>query len=76
MIGGRALAQVGDFVTVGATWVNAHNTRTTLGSFDSNPTKGTLGDGQARVPINAIALVLSDDSPEDGEGGTALFSTI
>ena len=74
MLGGRALAQVGDFVTVGATWVNAHNTRTTLGSFDSNPTKGTLGDGQARVPINAIALVLSDDSPEDGEGGTALFS--
>ena len=74
MIGGRALAQVGDFVTVGATYINAHNTRTTLDSFGSNPVKGTLGDGQARVPITAIALVLSDDSPADGEGGTALFA--
>jgi hypothetical protein len=74
MLGGRATAQVGDFVTVGATWVNAHNSRSTLGSFDGNPVKGTLGEGQARVPITAIAVVLSDDSPEDGEGGAALFA--
>jgi hypothetical protein len=74
MVGGRALAQVGDFVTIGATYLNTHTTRTTLGSFEGNPVHGTLGDGQARVPVTAIALILSDDSPEDGEGGAALFA--
>ncbi|MEW6754882.1 MAG: hypothetical protein AB1505_28455 [Candidatus Latescibacterota bacterium] len=74
LVGGRGTAQVGDFLTLGATFLNAHNTRTTLGAFDSNPMKGTLGDGQAEVPLTAIALVLSDDSPEDGEGGAALFA--
>jgi hypothetical protein len=74
MVGGRALAQVGDFVTLGVTYLNTHTTRTTLGSFEGNPVQGTLGDGQARVPVTAIALILSDDSPEDGEGGAALFA--
>lgn len=74
LMGGRVLSQVGDFVTVGFTYLNTHTTRTTLGSFESSPIKGTLGDGQTRVPINAISLILSDDSPEDGEGGAALFA--
>jgi len=74
MFGGRATAQVGDFVTVGATYLNAHHARTTLGSFFSSTSfKGTLGEGQTSVPVTAIALVLSDDSPEDDVGGAALF---
>ena len=74
LVGGRTTVQVGDFVTVGATYLNAHHSRTTLGSFFSSSSfKGTLGEGQASLPVTAIALVLSDDSPEDGEGGAALF---
>ena len=74
LVGGRALAQLGDFVTLGVTYANTHTTRTTLGSFESNPVRGTLGDGQVRVPVTAIALILSDDSPEDAEGGASLFT--
>ncbi len=75
MVGGRATAQVGDFVTVGATYLNAHNSRTTLGSeLSTNSFEGTLGDGQVSVPVTAITLVLSDDSPEDGVAGAALFA--
>ena len=75
LVGGRTTAQVGDFVTVGATYLNAHHSRTTLGSsFSSTSFKGTLGEGQTSLPVTAIALVLGDDSPEDGEGGAALFA--
>ena len=35
---------------------------------------GTLTSGQSSTPLTAIAIVLSDDSPADGEGGAALFS--
>ena len=74
LIGGRATAQVGDFVKVGATFINAHNARSTVDAFSGNSFKGTLGEDQAAQPgITAIAVVLSDDSPEDGVGGSALF---
>ena len=74
MIGGRVTGQVGDFVTVGGTFINAHNSRTSLGAFSNNSLKGTLGEGQGSSPVRAIALILSDDSPEDGVAGAALFS--
>lgn len=74
MLGGRATAQVGDFVKIGATLVNAHNSQTLANAFERNPLVGTLGANQGGTPVSAIALVLSDDSPEDGIGGAALFS--
>ena len=74
MMGGRATAQVGDFVKIGATMVNAHNSQTLGEAFERNPFVGTLGAEQGNDPVTAIAVVLSDDSPEDGRGGAALFA--
>ncbi|NKB67738.1 MAG: hypothetical protein GKR89_11805 [Candidatus Latescibacteria bacterium] len=74
LMGGRATAQVGDFVKLGATLVNAHNSQTLANAFERNPFVGTLGAEQGSNPVTAIAVVLSDDSPEDGIGGAALFA--
>ena len=73
LVGGRATAQVGDFITLGATLVDARNANTALDMFDGNFIAGNLTAGQSGTPVTAIAIVLSDDSPEDGEGGAALF---
>ena len=43
-------------------------------AFERNPFIGTLGAGQGSDPIRVLAVVLSDDSPEDGQGGAALFA--
>ena len=74
LMGGRVVAQVGDFVEVGATMVNAHNSTTFEDAFEQNPLKGTLAANQGAVPVRGLALVLSDDSPDDGVAGAALFS--
>jgi len=74
LMGGRATAQVGDFVKLGATMVNAHNSQTLAEAFERNPFVGTLGAEQGSSPVTAIAVVLSDDSPEDNTGGAALFA--
>ena len=74
MMGGRATAQIGDFVKIGGTFVNAHNSQTLAEAFERNPFVGTLGAEQGSKPVTAIAIVLSDDSPEDGTGGAALFA--
>ena len=73
LVAGRGVASVGDFVKVGATLVNAHNSRTLVEAFESNPFVGTLGTNQGALPLTGIALVLTDDSPEDGTGGATLF---
>ena len=57
-----------------ATMVNAHNSQTLGEAFERNPFVGTLGAEQGSDPVTAIAVVLSDDSPEDGRGGAALFA--
>ena len=74
LVGGRATIQVGDFITVGGTLVDARNANTSLDMFSGNFIAGNLTSGQSSTPVSAIAIVLSDDSPEDGEGGAALFS--
>ncbi len=73
LMAGRGVAQVGDFVRIGATLVNAHNSRTFSEAFERNPFVGTLGANQAGAPLTGIALILSDDSPEDGKGGATLY---
>ena len=72
--GGRATFQVGDFVELGATLVNAHNANTALDLFGGDLLAGNLTNGQSSTPLTALAVVLSDDSPQDSEGGTALFN--
>jgi hypothetical protein len=74
LMAGRATAQIGDFARLGATLVNAHNSRTFADAFERNPFVGGLGANQGSRPVDGIALVLSDDSPADGRGGATLIS--
>ena len=71
---GRLEADLGSGLTVGLTLVNAHNTNGSHKSFDGNPFTGQLTSGQLGRRQNLLALRLSDDSPEDGEGGAVLFA--
>ena len=73
-VGGQLTSQLGDFVTVGATYLNAHHSNTLLESFVGSRFRGDLTVDQNGTAINRIEIVLEDDSPEDGEGGAALFS--
>lgn len=72
MLGGRGTVQIGDFVKVGGTYVNAFNSQTKNQAFQGNPFKGTLTEGQ-NGDITRLEIRLSDDSPGDGEAGTAFF---
>ena len=74
LMGGRLLVHIGEFVTAGGTLVNAHQSQTVLEPGKLNPLKGTLTTEQNRHDIAFLQIRLSDDSPEDGEGGAALFS--
>ena len=71
---GRLEADLGGVLTLGLTLVNAHNTNGSRKSFDGNPLTGHLTSGQLGRRQNLLALRISDDSPEDGEGGAALFA--
>ena len=73
-VGGQFTGQLGDFVSVGATYLNAHHSNTLLESFIGSRFRGDLTVDQNGTAINRIEIVLEDDSPEDGEGGAALFS--
>ena len=73
LLGGRGVLQLGDFVKVGATYVNAFNATTKGQAFEGNPFKGTLTEGQNNGDIGRIQVVLSDDSPEDNMAGAAFF---
>ena len=73
LIGGRSTMQVGDFVKLGATYINAFNSSTKGQAFQGNPFKGTLTEGQNNADVSRIEVRLSDDSPEDGRAGAAFF---
>ena len=72
LLGGRFTAQVGDFVTLGVTAVNSHQSNTLVDGFRGNPISGELTLDQ-KATVSAIEIVLRDDSPEDGIGGAAFF---
>ena len=72
LLGGRGTIQVGDFVRLGTTYVSAFNAQTKNQAFSGNPFRGTLTEGQNN-DVTRIEIRLSDDSPEDGDGGTAFF---
>jgi len=67
----RTIKRLGDVLSLGGTYVNAHNARTSL-RLAGDPRKGHLWDAQNH-DITFITLRLSDDSPEDGVLGAALF---
>jgi len=72
LLGGRSTVQVGDFVRVGATYVNVFNARTRGQAFQGNPLRGSLTEAQ-NADITEIKIRLGDDSPEDLVYGAALF---
>jgi len=70
----RVEADVAGHLTLGLTAVNAHNANGSRESFRDNPFKGLLTSGQLDRRLNHLVVRLSDDSPEDEEGGAVLFS--
>ena len=74
LTGGRATAQIGDFVRVGATYVSAHNSFQLLDAFEGSPRSGSITSPQNVENVSQLFVRLSDDSPEDNEGGASLFA--
>ena len=72
MMGVRGTAQVGDFAKVGVTYINASDRNSQL-SMSENSVKGLLSGGLNTGYIRMLTVRLSDDSPEDGEGGALLY---
>ena len=70
----RAVGNLADFVRIGGTFVNAHNGRSSTVPFDGSPWTGRLSSHQSGARINRITVRITDDSPEAGERGPALFA--
>ena len=75
LIGGRVEVQIGDFAKVGGTFINAHQAYTQLESFSGDMFRGALTGPQNFASVSRIDVRISDDSPEDGTGGGALFAS-
>lgn len=74
LTGGRATAQVGDYLKLGANYVSAHNSNQLLDAFEGSPRSGSIAGSQNAENITKLFLRLADDSPEDNAGGAALFA--
>ena len=74
LIGGRTRVRLGDAITLGGVFVNSHNGRGTVQSFEGNPFKGELTSLQLQNQISTIVIRLSDDSPADNVGGSVLLA--
>jgi hypothetical protein len=72
LVGVRGVAQVGDFLKLGGTYVNAGHWNSGL-EMGKNSLKGTLGGRLNTGNARRLVVRLSDDSPEDGVGGALLF---
>lgn len=72
MLGVRGIAQIGDFVKMGLTYLNASHRNSQLAMGD-NSSKGLLSGGLNTGYVRTLTVRLSDDSPEDGEGGALLY---
>ena len=73
LMGGRTTVQIGDFTTLGFTFINAHQSNSLTEGFGGNPLTGELTVDQKAEAIAWIEVLLSDDSPADSEGGAAFF---
>ncbi len=74
LTGGRATAQVGDYLKIGANYISAHNSSQLLDAFEGSPRSGSVAGSQNAENITRVFVRLSDDSPEDNEGGVTLFA--
>ncbi len=74
LLGGRLVAQVGDFVRVGTTFVSAHHAHTQIEAFSGDMFRGNLTAEQNAEGVARLQIAIRDDSPEDNEGGGALFA--
>lgn len=74
LAGGRLIAQVGDFVKVGGTFLSAYQSNTQNGAFNGDMLQGELSAPQNFSNVTAIEVRISDDSPQDGIDGGALFA--
>lgn len=73
LAGGRVEADVSEVLTLGFHLVNSHNNSGTYDTLEGNPLKGYLSKEQATRGVGTLTVRLSDDSPEDGEGGAILL---
>ena len=67
-----ATAQVGDFIKLGTTYVNAGHWNSSE-SFGNNSLKGTLGGNLQAGNVQRLLVRLSDDSPRTARGGRCSF---
>lgn len=67
LIGLHGETELGDHVTLGATYVNT-NLSTSRSSFAESSPGGFLTSSQNAGNVSEIVIRISDDSPEDGEG--------
>lgn len=72
LFGSRVTAQIGDFITIGGTLVNAHQSHTQLSAFEGNLFTGELTIDQ-NTTLSWVEVILRDDSPEDGIAGASYF---
>jgi hypothetical protein len=75
LVGFRGTAQVGDYATVGATYVNAYIGRTDRKLMLGDMRKGQLSTVQNGDVVRWVAIRVADDSPADGRAGGAYFSS-
>ncbi|MBT3342289.1 MAG: hypothetical protein HN712_16150 [Gemmatimonadetes bacterium] len=71
MYGARGQAQIGDFARLGVTFVNAAHRNTEL-PFGDNSLSGLLSGPMNTDFVRSVVVRVTDDSPEDGEGGALL----
>ena len=74
LTGGRATTQVGDYLRLGTNYVSAHNSSQLIDAFEGSPRSGSIVSSQNAENVTQVFVRLSDDSPEDNEGGAALFA--
>ena len=73
LFGIHSKVQLGDFSNLGLTYLNVSNFSTGR-KLGENSLQGVLTEAQNGGNVETIVLRLSDDSPEDGDGGAQLFA--
>lgn len=74
LTGGRTTTQVGEYLKLGVNYVSAHNSSQLLDAFEGSPRSGSIASSQNAENVTQVFVRLSDDSPEDNEGGATLFA--
>ncbi|HJP31443.1 MAG TPA: hypothetical protein QGF95_12905 [Candidatus Latescibacteria bacterium] len=69
LMGGHWESHVGDFLVLGATYLNIHRFDATRG-FTTNTMKGLTPPS---TTLSSVVVRFQDDSPEDGVGGAVVF---